>query len=79
MTACCVLNNSIRHNVGVLFVKGYPVLPTTMGTPGEYSALVSFQQARYIEPMLGQCWSDVVDGGPTLTWVSIRSRQTLDI
>ena len=25
------------------------------------------QQARAIEPMLGQCWADVVDGRPTLT------------
>ena len=24
------------------------------------------QQTRDIEPMLGQCWTDVVDGGPTL-------------
>ena len=24
------------------------------------------QQTRYIEPILSQCWADVVDGGPTL-------------
>ena len=25
------------------------------------------QQTQDIEPMVGQCWADVVDGGPTLT------------
>ena len=29
--------------------------------------LCASQQARGIESMLGQCWDDVVDGGPTLT------------
>ena len=31
------------------------------------------QQMRGIEPMLGQCWAAVVDGGPTLTqyWVNV--------
>ena len=31
------------------------------------------QQTRYIEPMLGQCWSDVVDGGPILAqhWFNV--------
>ena len=25
------------------------------------------QQAGYIDSMLGECWADVVDGGPTFT------------
>ena len=33
----------------------------------------STQQTRDIEPMLGQCWTDVVDGGPALTqhWFNV--------
>ena len=27
---------------------------------------VHSQQTRHVDPMLGQCWVDVVDGGPTL-------------
>ena len=31
------------------------------------------QQTRHIDPMLDQCWADVVDGGPTLVqhWVDV--------
>ena len=31
------------------------------------------QQTRDIEAMLGQCWADVVDGGPTLNqhWFNV--------
>ena len=31
---------------------------------------------RDIEPMLGQCWADVVDGGPTLTqhWLNVSCK-----
>ena len=31
------------------------------------------QQTRHIDPMLGQCWASVVDGGPTLAqrWVDV--------
>ena len=31
------------------------------------------QQTRHIDPMLEQCWADVVDGGPTLVqhWVDV--------
>ena len=31
------------------------------------------QQTRYIDPVLGQCWATVCDGGPTLTqhWVDV--------
>ena len=33
------------------------------------------QQTRHVEPMLVQCWADVVDGGPTLTqnWFNVSS------
>ena len=33
----------------------------------ESEVLVVCQQTRYIGPMLGYGWADVVDGGPTLT------------
>ena len=35
------------------------------------------QQARDIEPVLGQCWADVVDGGPTSTqhWFNVPCLQ----
>ena len=35
-------------------------------------ASLIFQQTRYIDPVLDQCWASVVDGGPTLiqTWVN---------
>ena len=35
--------------------------------------VVSSEQTRDIEPMLGQCWIDVLDGGPTLTqhWFNV--------
>ena len=31
------------------------------------------RQTRDIEPMLGQCWADVVDGGPAMTqhWFNV--------
>ena len=37
------------------------------------NAAVSNQQTRYIDPMLGECWGDVRDGGPTITqhWVNV--------
>ena len=30
------------------------------------------EQTRYIDPILGECWADVVEGGPTFTqhWVN---------
>ena len=36
-------------------------------------ALVVSQQTRDFPPLLGQCWADVVDGGPTLThhWAKV--------
>ena len=47
---------------------------TTLSSAASYQKRRS-QQTRHIHPMLDRCWTDVVDGGPTLVqhWVDVSS------
>ena len=50
------------------------VLTTTLGPPPSFEIKIEHtQETQDIETMLGQCWADVVDIGPTLTqhWFNV--------
>ena len=57
----CIVFNIILLHLAMVFM----FYPTRL--------LLVSQQTRDNEPMLGQCWADVVDGGPTLTqhWFNV--------
>ena len=56
--------NCTRANA--LWIYNHQIM-SPLAQPGE----VPFQQTRYFDPMLDQCWAGVVDGGQTLAqhWV----------
>ena len=48
------------------------------GSNGRIEPARTYRLTRDIEPMSGQCWADVVDGGPTLTRIGSMSRVCWD-
>ena len=50
-----------------------PQVTDHMRSDGITASTVTQKTPRDIEPMLGQCWNDVVDGGPTLAqhWFNV--------
>ena len=60
-----------RPRCPLISVHSWPEVGPASAKPG--SMYDAWRQARNIEPMVGQCWADVVDGGPTLTqhWFNV--------